>query len=261
MAGRRALVDARGQRAHFRHLVRHLLAHQMAAEADLAALADEELDGVRQLQMVRVEAVARLDALVEPLRGIAAFVRDHAAFAGAGRRAGHGGATGERDLRLEGQRAEAHAGDVDGDIKHQRPLGLRSDDRLGQALLAIALDDEARQRARQEGQVVPMRDLLEEREAAHAVAAELRLDMDVVDHLGREDAAMPEQALVARRLLHRLRLRRDFLFRHVRYPSNVILRERSSSRRAPGCRNSTTACRPRSWSSSSRRWAFAARRA
>ena len=46
MAGRRALVDAGRQRAHLGHLVGHLLAHQMAAEADLAALADEELDGV-----------------------------------------------------------------------------------------------------------------------------------------------------------------------------------------------------------------------
>src|SRR5262245_66036530 len=37
-----------------------------------------------------------------------------------------------------------------------------------------------------------MRDLLEEREAAHAVAAELRLHMDVVDDLRREDVAPAE---------------------------------------------------------------------
>ena len=67
MARRRALVDAGRQRAHLGHLVGHLLAHQMAAEPDLAALADEELAGVGQAQMVRIEAVARLDALVEPL--------------------------------------------------------------------------------------------------------------------------------------------------------------------------------------------------
>ena len=38
----------------------------MAAEPDLAALADEELASVGKPQMMRVEAVARLDALIEP---------------------------------------------------------------------------------------------------------------------------------------------------------------------------------------------------
>src|SRR6185312_9453643 len=135
MARRRALIDAGRQRAHLRHLVGDLLAHEVAAEADLAALADEELTGVGQPQVMRVEAVARLDALVEPLRGVAALVRDHAALAGAGGRARHGGAAGERDLGLEGERAEAHAGDVDGDVQHQRALRLGADHRLRDALL------------------------------------------------------------------------------------------------------------------------------
>ena len=156
MARRRALVDAGGQRAHLGDLVRHLLAHQMAAEADLAALADEELASIGQPQMMRVEAVARLDALIEPLARIAALVGDHAALARAGRGAGHGRAARQRDLRLIGERAEAHAGDVDGNVELERPLGARADHRLGVALLAIALDDEARQRAGQEGQVVPV---------------------------------------------------------------------------------------------------------
>ena len=155
MARRRALVDAGGQRAHLGHLVGDLLAHQMAAEADLAALADEELAGIGEAQMMRVEAVARLDALVEPFDRVAALVGDHAALAGAGRRAGHGGAAGERDLRLVGQRAEAHAGDVDRNVEHHRPLGRGTDHRLGLAFLAIALDDEARQRAGQEGRDRP----------------------------------------------------------------------------------------------------------
>ena len=192
MARRRALIDAGGKRAHLRHLVGDLLAHQMTAEADLAALADEELASVGKPQMMRIEAVARLDALIEPLDRIAPLVGDHAAFAGAGGRAGHGGAAGKRDLRLVGQRAEAHAGDIDRDVERHRPLGARADHRLGIAFLAIALDDEARQRAGQEGEVVPMRDLLEQREAAHAVAAELGLHMDVVDDLGREDLALAE---------------------------------------------------------------------
>ena len=129
MARRRALVDAGRQRAHLGHLVGHLLAHEVAAEADLAALADEDLAGVGQAQVVRVEAVARLDALVEPLVRVAALVGDHAALARAGGGAGHGGAARQRDLGLVGERAEAHAGDVDRDVEHERPLGARADHR------------------------------------------------------------------------------------------------------------------------------------
>ncbi len=159
----------------------------MAAEAHLAALADEELAGVGEAQMVRVEPVARLDALVEPLHRVAPLVGDHAAFARAGGGARHRRAAGERDLRLVRQRPEAHAGDVDRDVELHRPPGARADDRLGVALLAVALDHETGERAGQEGEIVPVRDLLEQGETAHAVAAQLRLDVDVVDHLRRED--------------------------------------------------------------------------
>src|SRR6188472_1950894 len=174
----------------------------MAAKPDLTALTNEELARVRESQMMRVEAVARLDALIEPLDRVAALVGDHAAFAGAGSGASHGGAAGERNLRLVGERAEAHAGHIDRDVERHRPLGLRSYDRLRVAFLAIALDDEAGQRPGQEGEVVPVRDLLEQREAAHAVAAELGLHMDVVDDLRREDPAMTkDEALRFRRNL------------------------------------------------------------
>src|SRR5579863_6274936 len=151
----------------------------MSAEPDLASLADEELAGIGQPQMIRVEAVARLDALIEPLGRIAALVRDHAALAGAGRRARHGRAACQGDLRLIAQRAKAHAGDVHRNVEHQRTLGAWADDRLGLALLAVAFDHEPRERARQEREVVPARNLLEEREAAHTVAAELALDVNV----------------------------------------------------------------------------------
>ena len=216
MAGRRTLVDARRQRAHLGDLIRHLLAHEMAAQTHLAALADEELAGIGQAQVVRVEAIARLDALVEPFRGIAALVGDHAAFAGTGRGAGHGRAARQRDLRLVAQCAEAHAGDVDRNVEHQRTLGPRPDDRLRLALLAIALDDETRQRAGQEGQIVPTRDLLEQREAAHAIAAELALDVDVIHDLGSEDAAVAEHMRVSAELLlgRRHRHRRLLFLRH-----------------------------------------------
>src|SRR5215467_15537491 len=63
------------------------------------------------------------------------------------------------------------------------------------ALLAVALDDEPGQGARQEHELVPVRDRLEHREAAHPVPAELGLDVDVVDHLGGENAAVPENGL------------------------------------------------------------------
>ncbi len=213
MAGRRTLVDARGQRAHFGDLVGHLLAHKMAAEADFATLANEELAGIRQAQMVRVEAIARLDALIEPLRGIAPFVGNHAALTRACRRAGHGGAPGQRDLGLEAQCPEAHPGDVDRNIEHQRALGLGADDGLGLALLAIALDDEASQRAGQESQIVPGRDFLEQRESAHAIATELGLYMDVVDDRRRKHEAAAQQVGVALQLfLGRRGDRRSLLF-------------------------------------------------
>ena len=67
VARRRALVDPGGERAHLCHLLGHLLAHQVPAEADLASLADEELHGVGQHQVVRVEPVPALDDLVVPL--------------------------------------------------------------------------------------------------------------------------------------------------------------------------------------------------
>src|SRR5258708_24395979 len=70
-----------------------------------------------------------------------------------------------------------------------------AEDGLGFAFLAIALDDEPGQRAGQEHQLVPVRDRLEHREAAHPVPAELGLHVDVVDYLRGEDAAVPEHSL------------------------------------------------------------------
>src|SRR5918911_1390199 len=187
-----ALVDAGGQRAHVGDLFGHLLAHQVAAGAGLAALADEDLAGVGLEQVVRVEAVAALDALIVPLGGVFALLGDGAAVAAAGGRAGHGGALGQGDLGVLGERAIAHARDVDRDVQHQRVPGeAGAEHRLRLALLAVALDDEARERGGQEGQVVKLRDLLEHAKAAHAVAADLRLDVDVVDNLSGPDGAAP----------------------------------------------------------------------
>ena len=189
----RALVDPGRQGAHLGDLLGHLLAHQVAAEADLAALADEELACIREHQVVRVEPVPALDALVVPLRRVVALGRDHPAFARAGGRAGHRGALGERHLRLERERAEAHPGDVDRDVELDRLLReARAQHGLRLALLPVALDHEPGERPRKEYELVPARHRLEDREPAHPVTPELGLDVDVVDDLGREDPAAPE---------------------------------------------------------------------
>ena len=199
-----ALVDPGRKRAHLRDLLGHLLTHQVPAETDLAALPDEELARVGEHQVVRVEPVPRLDALVVPLRRVVALRRDHPALARAGRRARHRRALRERHLRLERERAEGHARDVDRDVELERVLREAcAEHRRRVALLAVALDDEARQRPGQEDELVPVRDRLEDREAAHPVAAELGLDVDVVDDLGREDATAPEDVLSAGAVLGR----------------------------------------------------------
>src|SRR5262245_7607144 len=92
-----------------------------------------------------------------------------------------------------------------------------------------------------------MRDLFEQGEAAHAIAAELRLHMDVVDDLRRENPAPAEDesfglgrrldaaatVLAALVLFHRFRPA-SRLTTPVSFPS------------ARDCRSSTIACRRRS---------------
>ena len=222
----RALVDPGRQRAHLRDLLGHLLAHQMPAESDLAALADEELARVGEHQVVRVEPVPALDALVVPLRREVALGRDHAALAGARRGAGHRRTLRERHLRLERQRAEAHAGDVDRDVELDRLLReARTEDGLRLALLPVPLDHEPGQRARHEHEVVPVRHLLEHGEAAHAVATELGLDVDVVDDVGREDLAHAEHVAPVR--------------------SRSLTTAPSFARKVRGCRSCRASCRTR----------------
>jgi predicted Zn-dependent protease with MMP-like domain len=57
MASRRALIDSGRERTHLGDLIGHLLAHEMAAETDLAPLPDEDFTGIRQPEMVRVESI------------------------------------------------------------------------------------------------------------------------------------------------------------------------------------------------------------
>ena len=199
---RRALVDPGRQGTHLRDLLGDLLAHQVAAEADLAPLADEELARVGQHQVVRVEPVPGLDVLVVPLGREVTLRRDHASLARARRGPGHRRTLRERHLRLERQRAERHPRDVDRDVQLDRVLReAGAEHRLRLALLAVALDHEARQRAGQEHQLIPVRDRLEHREPAHPVSPELRLHVDVVDDLLREDRAPSEDVLAGSRPL------------------------------------------------------------
>ena len=56
------------------------------------------------------------------------------------------------------QCTEGHSRDVDRDVQFDRLLRARANDHIGVALLAVTLDHEPGQRARQEGQIIPMRD-------------------------------------------------------------------------------------------------------
>ena len=169
----------------------------MPAEAHFTALPDEEFAAIGKHQMVRVKAVPRLNALVEPFGAVTPLIRDHPAFAGAGRRAGHRCPARERRLCLIAQGAKAHAGDVNRDVELKRPFCTWPNDRFGLAFLAIALDHEAGQSARQKRQIIPVRNLLEKREAPHPVAAEFGLDMDVVHDPWREDEAVTDPIDIA----------------------------------------------------------------
>src|SRR3989442_9356588 len=129
----------------------------MAAESDLAALPDEELAGVGEHQMVRVEPVPALDALVVPLGREVALGRNHPALTGTGGGAGHGRAPGERHLRLERERAEAHPGDVDRDVELNRILReARTDHGLRLALFSVTHNHETGELAAKEQWFYPL---------------------------------------------------------------------------------------------------------
>ena len=84
LAASGALVYAFGQGAHFGHARVDLLAQQHAATAGLSALADYDFNRVGAAHVVRVEAVARRQALVDQGFGGVALLAGHAAVAGGG---------------------------------------------------------------------------------------------------------------------------------------------------------------------------------
>src|SRR5258708_39416803 len=118
---------------------------------------------------------------------------------------------------------------------------------LGFAFLAIALDDETGLMAGQEQQLVPVRDRLEHREAAHPVPAELGLHVDVVDYLRGEDAAVPEHSLAVAVNRRHVFLRLSVLTAGVArcFPLASPVTGRACVRPARGCRSSTACVRTR----------------
>ena len=197
MAHGRALVNPDRQVADVCDLLRDLLAEQHAAGSRLGALADADLDGVGLAQVVQAEAVAAGQHLVdEQVRGLALGFQ-HAAVPGGGRgahpRRGH--AQGHLGVTREG--AVAHAGDGDRRLQHERPGGTaRAEDRARDALLAVALQRHAAERAGNEGQVIEVGHLLQRAPAANAVMPQLGLGLDVFDDLRREGSAVPYNASI-----------------------------------------------------------------
>src|SRR5207244_13123885 len=201
----RALVDARRQVPLRSDLLGYLAPQQHPAGPRLGALPDGNLDGVGPEEVVDVEAVAAGEHLVDqqprglPLRG------EHASVAGGGGRAGPGGGAAQRRLGVPGERPVTHPGDGDRDLELDRPPGVpRAQHRPGDAALAVSLERYPRKRAGEEREVVEVRQRTgsERSEAAEPVAAELRLDLNVLDVLGRPDRAGPEHGRPTRRIAH-----------------------------------------------------------
>ena len=197
MPCRRPLVDTRRQRPHIGHLVGHFLAHQVTTQTNLTTLANKEFTAIRQDKVVRVEAIARLNALIEPLGRVTALIRDHTPLARARCRTGHSSSTGERRFGFVGQSPEAHPRHIDRNIQFQGAFRARANHRLGFTFLAIPFDHEPRQRARQKGQIIPMGDLLEQRKPPHPIPAKFGLDMDIVHDARWKNKAVTDAVYIA----------------------------------------------------------------
>ena len=159
VARRGALVDARREVADARRSVGgDLGAEQHAARARLRALADRELDGVGLAQVMDVVAVAARGHLVDELFDAARSRRCMPPspvvvdVPTATRRPA------QRHLRVRRERAEAHAGDQIGVSRSNRPrTRRRAEDGPRLAPLAVALERDAGEGARDERQVVEAR--------------------------------------------------------------------------------------------------------
>ena len=183
MAAGAALVDALRQRAHRGDPLGDLEPEQHAAAAGLGALADHHLDRIGAAQVVRIEAVARRQHLIDQGLGRGALLVGHAAIAG-GRAGAHGGGgAAERLLGMRPERAEAHAGDGDRDRELDRLRGKAGADRdVGRAPFPIALERIAGDRGAEEHQIVEGRQPPFGAEAPDVVQALARGALDLGDH-------------------------------------------------------------------------------
>ena len=159
----------------------------MSAQPDFTSLSDEELTGICETKMVRIESVERLDALVEPLGGIPPFIGDHTTFSRTGSSTSHRCATSQCGFGLITQGTKTHSRNINGNIKFQGAFGFRANHGFGVTLFPVSLNDEPCQGAWHKSQVIPGRDFFEKGEATHSITSKLGLDMNVVDHLWFED--------------------------------------------------------------------------
>ena len=91
-------------------------------------------------------------------------------------------------LNLVALLRQRQAVDLDHVVEHPREDLDHLAERLPveTCVLRERIDDESRQGARKKRQVIPARNLLKERESAHPITAQFRLNVDIVDHLRRE---------------------------------------------------------------------------
>jgi hypothetical protein len=177
-----ALVDAHGQGPHAGDAFVDFLAQEHAAAAGFGALAEHDFDGVGLTEVVRVHAVAGREVLVDEVLGLAALLRRHAAVAGGCGCSHLGRAAPERLFGVDGQGAEAHAGDGYRGLQVQRPARVAvTEDDVGFALFAVALQGVAGHRRAKEQQVIEVRDLALGAPAADVIDAGGRGPLDVRD--------------------------------------------------------------------------------
>ena len=147
--------------------------------------------------MVWIETVARLNALIEPFFGVAPFVRYHPALPGTRGTARHRCTTSQRCLCFIRQCAETHAGNVNRNIQLDRTLCPWPNHGFSQALFPVTLDHESGQRTGKECQIIPTWNFLEQRKSPHTIPAELRLDVDIVNHLRRKYKTVPDNICIS----------------------------------------------------------------
>src|SRR5579863_4820856 len=202
MAHGAALIDAGGQFTHSGNLFRNLLAQQHAARAGFGPLPDNDFQRVCHAHMMRVETVATRQNLINKLLGGFALGHQHAPVARGGRGANAGCSAAKRDFSVTRERAEAHTCDGDGRFQHNGFFReARAKQGFGGALLAIAFQRDAAERARDEGQFIERDEFFERAEATNAIAPQFYFDMHIFHHLWRPELPITNKWFI---LIHAL---------------------------------------------------------